>query len=123
MTEPSLRLDKWLWYARFFKTRAQSTRACNGAKVRIAGEIVSKAHQKIRTGEVLTFSQGRHIRVVRVMALAERRGPAVEARLLYDDLKPPNRESGLPLEGARSWDAGRPTKRDRRAIDKLRGDR
>ncbi len=122
MTEPSLRLDKWLWYARFFKTRALATRVCNGAKVRIAGEIVSKAHQKIRPGDVLTFSQGRHILVVRVMALAERRGPAVEARLLYDDLKPPSRESRLPPEGVRPRGAGRPTKRDRRAMAKLRGD-
>ncbi len=122
MTEPSLRLDKWLWYARFFKTRALATRACKGAKVRIGGEIVSKAHQQIRPGDVLTFPQGRHIRVVRIVALAERRGPAVEARLLYDDLKPPSPESRLPPDEGRSRGAGRPTKRDRRAMDKLRRD-
>lgn len=122
MTEPSLRLDKWLWYARFFKTRSLATQVCNSGKLRVGGEIVSKAHQKVRPGDVLTFPQGRHIRVVRVVALAARRGPAVEARVLYEDLKPPSRQSRLPQLAPREPGSGRPTKRERRAVDSLHGE-
>jgi len=114
------RLDKWLWHARFFKTRSLATRLCNAGRLRIGGEIVAKAHHTVRPGDVLTFPQGRHVRVVRVSALAERRGPASEAQQLYDDLKPPSRESRLPGPAARPPGGGRPTKRERRALDRLR---
>lgn len=124
MSEPSLRLDKWLWYARFFKTRSIASGVCNAGHLRTGGEVVSKAHHKVRVGDVLTFPQGRHIRVVKVLALATRRGPAAEAQRLYEDLNPPSRESRLPREAARAPirlpGAGRPTKRDRRLLDKLR---
>lgn len=123
MSEPSLRLDKWLWYARFFKTRSIASGVCNAGRLRVGGDIVSKAHHKVRVGDVLTFPQGRHIRVVRVLALANRRGPAPEAQSLYEDLNPPSRESRLPREAAqvplRDAGAGRPTKRERRLLEKL----
>lgn len=122
MTEPTLRLDKWLWYARFFKTRSLASRVCNSGKLRIGGEIVSKAHQKVRPGDVLTFPQGRHIRVIRIVGLGRRRGPATEARLLYEDLKPPRPESRLPQLAPREPGSGRPTKRERRALDDLHGE-
>ena len=126
MSEPSLRLDKWLWYARFFKTRSLASGACNDGQLRVGGEIVSKAHQKVRIGDVLTFRQGRHIRVVKVLALGSRRGPAAEAQALYEDLNPPSRESRLPREAApalrRAPGAGRPTKRDRRCLERLHGE-
>jgi len=86
MTEESIRLDKWLWQARFFKTRALASKLCAAGRVRIDGEKVTKAHAAIRPGHVLTFPQAREIRVVRVIALGTRRGPAVEAQTLYDDL-------------------------------------
>jgi ribosome-associated heat shock protein Hsp15 len=86
MTEESIRLDKWLWQARFFKTRALASKICAAGRVRIDGEKVTKAHAAIRPGHVLTFPQARDIRVVRVIALGTRRGPAVEAQTLYDDL-------------------------------------
>ena len=122
MTEPSDRLDKWLWHARFFKTRSLATKACNAGKVRISGGAVSKAHHKVKPDDVLTFSQGRHIRVIKVLVLGARRGPAAEARLLYEDLKPPTAEGRMPAKAApRHRGAGRPTKRDRRELDKLRG--
>lgn len=126
MSEPSLRLDKWLWYARFFKTRSLASEVCNAGQLRVGGGIVSKAHQKVRVGDILTFPQGRHIRVVKVLALATRRGPAPEAQALYEDLNPPSRESRLPREAAqgprRAAGAGRPTKRDRRLMDRLHGE-
>ena len=126
MNEPSLRLDKWLWYARFFKTRSIASGVCNAGQLRVGGGIVSKAHQKVRVGDVLTFPQGRHIRVIKVLALATRRGPAAEAQTLYEDLNPPSPESRLPRDAARSAQrapgAGRPTKRDRRLLEKLHGE-
>ena len=128
MTGEALRADKWLWYARFFKTRSLATKACNAGKLRISGEVVSKAHHKVKPDDVLTFAQGRHVRVVKVLALAVRRGPADEAQALYEDLKPPSAESRLPKiagvrpPGTRSPGAGRPTKQERRALDRLRRD-
>ena len=125
MTEPALRVDKWLWYARFFKTRSLATKVCNAGKLRISSELVSKAHHKVNPGDVLTFTQSRHVRVIKVVSLATRRGPAAEAQALYEDLKPPSPEARLPRtahaqpRANRPPGAGRPTKRDRRALDKL----
>ena len=96
-TQAESRLDKWLWHARFFRTRAAAQKVCEAARVRLNGNRVSKAHQPVRPGDVLTFSQGRTVRVVRITALAERRGPAATAQTLYEDLSPdaPN----VPLAG------------------------
>lgn len=107
------RLDKWLWQARFFKTRSLAARICAAGTVRIDGKPTLKAHAAIRPGQVLTFVQGRHIRVIEILALAERRGPAGQAQLLYRDLQPPTPEAALPEAGPR------PTKRDRRALQRL----
>ncbi len=121
--EDALRADKWLWYARFFKTRSLATKICNAGRLRVSGEVVSKAHHRIKPGDVLTFSQGRHVRVIRVCVHATRRGPAAEAQALYEDLKPPSQEARLPRESAaRAPGAGRPTKKDRRTLARLRED-
>jgi ribosome-associated heat shock protein Hsp15 len=129
MTEAadSLRVDKWLFHARFFKSRTLAARMCEAGGLRIDGEKVSKSHYKVKAGEVLTFSQGPYIRVVKVLALGKRRGPAAEAQALYEDLNPPERQKRLPKGAApatpkRAPGAGRPTKRERRQLDKLRGD-
>ena len=82
------RLDKGLWSARFFKSRTGAAALCAAGKIRMSGRVISKAHVTVRVGDVLTFPLGRHIRVVKVMALAHRRGPATEARALYEDLNP-----------------------------------
>jgi ribosome-associated heat shock protein Hsp15 len=82
------RIDKWLWCARFFKSRTLAASACSDGRVRVSGQAVKKAHHPVKPGDVLTFPQGPHIRVVRVAALAQRRGPAPEARGLYEDLAP-----------------------------------
>lgn len=87
--EPRLRLDKWLWFARFFRSRALAAEAAAAGAVRLNGQRVAKPAQPVGPGDTLTFAQGRRIRVIRVRALAARRGPAPEARLLYDDLDPP----------------------------------
>ena len=126
MSEDGLRLDKWLWYARFFKSRSLATKVCGTGKVRVDGTPVSKPHHQLRPGNVLTFPQGRHIRVVKVLALGQRRGPAPEAQGLYEDLKPPEAANRLPPEARlrpaqpnRAQGAGRPTKKERRALAKL----
>jgi ribosome-associated heat shock protein Hsp15 len=82
----TIRLDKWLWQARFYKTRSIAAKLCASGRVRVDGIVVRKAHYAIRPGLVLTFPQARTIRVVRVMALGHRRGPAPEARALYENL-------------------------------------
>ncbi len=121
MSDERLRLDKWLWYARFFGTRSLATRLCAAGRVRINREVVSKTHAAVKPGDVLTFPQARRIRVVKVLALAARRGPAVEARTLYEDLAPAGAGTGAASSAApRPRGAGRPTKADRRAIDRLR---
>lgn len=89
MSEGGLRLDNWLVRARFFKSRTQASKLCAAGMVRVNRRRVAKAHVPVRPGDVLTFPHGRHIRVVRVLALPERRGPAAEARSLYEDLVPP----------------------------------
>jgi ribosome-associated heat shock protein Hsp15 len=118
--EDGRRLDKWLWFARFCKSRTLASKLCAAGKVRIGGELVHKAHYLVRTGDVLTFPQGPHIRVVRVMQLGVRRGPATEARTLYEDLDPPAPREPAVLQ--REPGTGRPTKAERRAFERLRGE-
>ena len=81
------RLDKWLWYARFFKTRGLAQKACENGRIRVNGRRITKAHRAVGPGDVLTFVQGRVVRIVRILAVAERRGPAPEARLLYEEIE------------------------------------
>ena len=124
LDQPAIRIDKWLWFARFFKTRSLATKLCAGNKVRINSKIVSKSSASVRPSDVLTFPQADRIRVVQVIALASRRGPASEAWALYEDLSPPPPRHRPPDKIApRGSGSGRPTKADRRALDRLRNDR
>jgi ribosome-associated heat shock protein Hsp15 len=91
MTEGAIRLDKWLWQARFLKSRSLAAALVSEGRVRVNGERAAKPARTIVPGDVLTFPQGGHIRVVRVVATGERRGPAAEAQSLYDDLEAPER--------------------------------
>ena len=118
----TLRLDKWLWYARFCKTRSLATSICRHGDVRLNKVPVRKSNHGVRIGDVLTFAQGPRIRVIRIAGLGARRGPAAEAQALYEDISPPMppREKRVPISGVREAGAGRPTKRERRAIDRLR---
>lgn len=86
---PGLRLDKWLWQARFFKSRAVAAELIEAGHVRVNGTRISRPGRDISAGDVLTFPQGPRIRVVRILALGQRRGPATEAQALYFDLEPP----------------------------------
>lgn len=86
---PTLRIDKWLWQARFFKSRSLAAEFAEDGHLRINGQPTRKAGHAVATGDVLTFPLGDRIRVIRVRALGYRRGPATEAETLYDDLDAP----------------------------------
>ena len=104
-----IRADKWLFHARFFKTRALAARTISAGHLRIDGARAAKPAQMIRPGVVLTFVQARRVRVVRVEAMSRRRGPAPEAAGLYTDLTPPD-----PAPPAPGHDGGgRPNRKQR----------
>jgi ribosome-associated heat shock protein Hsp15 len=85
MAEPErLRLDKWLWCARFYKTRSLAAAACESGHLRINGFRVEKPGREVRPGDVLTVPHGREVLVIRMLSGATRRGPASEARTLYE---------------------------------------
>ena len=93
-----LRLDKWLWFARFFKTRSLSAARVAAGDVRVNGERVTKRATTIQAGDVLTFAIGDNVRVIEVIAIGTRRGPAPEAQALYNDMspEPAPRETRVP---------------------------
>jgi len=115
-----VRIDKWLWAARFFKSRTLAAAACAGGKVDVNDHAV-KASRAVRPGDHLTIGQPRIRRIIRVVALADRRGSGADAARLYEDLTPPPppRELRTPPPGYRPPGAGRPTKRERRLVDRL----
>ena len=121
-----LRIDKWLWAARFFRTRSLAAQAVEGGRVRVGGEGVKPA-RALKVGDALTVHVGEQEWVVEVRALSARRGPAAEARTLYieDEASCARRAA---IIAARKLEAdpglgvrGRPTKRDRRMLRKLTG--
>ena len=118
MSEERIRLDKWLWQARFFKSRSLAAACVSGGHARVNGQHVSKASRAVGPGDVLTFPQGRLVRVVKVTACGTRRGPAPEAQGLYEDLSPPEAQEkkDVPPIQRMSGNA-RPTKKDRRKLD------
>lgn len=96
--QEKIRLDKWLWHARFVKTRSRATQLCSEGRIRIDGTVIDKPAVIVRPGQVLTFILGRHVRVIEVLAVGARRGPAIEARALYRDLAPPASDTALPRD-------------------------
>jgi ribosome-associated heat shock protein Hsp15 len=121
-----VRIDKWLWAARFYKTRSLASEAVAGGKVEVNGERAKPA-KLLRPGDEVRCRQGPYEFVLLVRALAERRGPASAAALLYEE-RPESRATRERVTeqlrlGASAWsyqEKGRPTKRDRRALDRFR---
>ena len=124
----TLRLDRWLWHARVFKTKAAAARAVadDGVRVTRTGQTqrCEKPAYGVRVGDVLALNRGRRTLVLEVMALGARRGPSEEARALYADHSPPPppREERPPVVFIRDEGAGRPTKKERRDLDAARRD-
>ncbi|MFQ5527890.1 MAG: RNA-binding S4 domain-containing protein [Thermoanaerobaculia bacterium] len=124
----TVRLDKWLQVARVFKTRSQATRACGAGRVRV-NDTVAKAHRSLALGDRVEVTLRGYGRVLEVRELRDRPLPRAEAPRVFEDLTPPEialparrargpaRSEGLP---EREPGQGRPTKRDRRRLDRLR---
>jgi len=118
---PKLRLDKWLWQARFFKTRSLAAKQISSGHVRVNGTRAGKPAFAVTPGDVLTFVQARDIRVVEIMALGTRRGPAPEAQALYLDKTEKPKPPKTPQATNPRYDGkGRPDKRQRRALGRVR---
>jgi ribosome-associated heat shock protein Hsp15 len=119
-TLESVRADKWLWAARLFKTRSLAAAACAGGKVE-ANDQAAKAARLLRAGDLVRVTLPGGKRILKIVALSERRGPASAARALYEDLTPPAPPRiRVAPPGYRQPGAGRPTKRERRRLDRLR---
>ncbi len=120
----SQRIDKWLWCARLFKTRTLAAKIVSAGGVRLtrASETtrVEKPSAMIRIGDQVAFMIGDRLKVIEVQACALRRGPASEAQILYADRSPPKELDPAASDG-RGKGAGRPTKKERRAVDRLKG--
>ena len=114
----TMRADKWLWHARFFKTRGLAAKVISGGHLRVNADKVHKPAQSVRLGDVLTFPQARRIRVVKIVALSDRRGPAPEAQALYEDMSPetPSAPRNPGFDGK-----GRPSGKDRRKAREFDG--
>ena len=132
----SQRLDKWLWFARIAKSRTLAAALVSSGKIRVNRTRAQKPSQLVKIGDVITAGTARDVRIVRVKAPGVRRGPPAEAQNLYEELTPPSshpRSSGRAAgtgngataegheAGTRAPGTGRPTKRDRRLIDWLKG--
>ena len=117
------RIDKWLFFSRAVKSRSLAAKLAQMGRVRINGEKTNQAADSVKPGDVLTITLDRRILVYKVLLPGSRRGPADEARLLYEDLSPAPapKDPALPdaLAPVRDAGSGRPTKRERRQIDKL----
>jgi len=121
-----VRIDKWLWAARFFKTRSIAARACELGRVESNG-VVAKPAREVRTGDRLRITTASGVFDIEVLELSALRGPAAAAQQLYREsagsrearLKAAEERKALPHQGP--FGDGRPSKRDRRAIDRIRG--
>lgn len=135
--EPSAaqRIDQWLWFARIVKSRTLAQTLVAGGKVRLNRTKIDKPSTAVKPGDVLTLSLGPRVRILEILGIGKRRGPAPEAQRLFRDLTDPGAASApgstklgssdetrvAPLLAVRPDGSGRPTKRERRQIEKLRG--
>jgi ribosome-associated heat shock protein Hsp15 len=126
MTEPAgarQRIDKWLFFARIVKSRTLAAKLASAGRIRVNRIKIDQPARQIAPGDVLTISLDRRILVLRVIDGGTRRGPATEARQLYEDLTPPAPPRGEPAAmpvATREPGSGRPTKKQRRATDKFK---
>ena len=118
------RIDKWLWHARVVRRRSAAAALAASGHVRVNGQRVDAPSRAVRAGDVVTVALDRAVHVLRVLGFAERRGSADEARTLRESLAPASGDpvAPVPPSAVRNSGAGRPTKRDRRAIERLLGD-
>lgn len=130
----SQRIDQWLWFARIVKSRTLGQALIGRGKVRVNRARIAKSSLTVKSGDVVTISLGPRVRVLQIAGIGVRRGPAAEAAALYVELTPPQGETTTQAKdgtaskstalasAVREAGAGRPTKRDRRAITRLKGE-
>ena len=121
MTE-KIRLDTWLWYARFYKSRSLSAKAILSGKLRVNSNKIIKPASKVKINDVLTINHINMVRIIQVQSLGSRRGPASEAQKLYNDLSGDMIEASKiksVSEKSKKETNKRPTKKDRRILDKI----
>ncbi len=129
----SQRLDKWLWFVRAIKSRTQATGLVSDGKVRVNAQRVTKPSHALKPGDVVTVNVRGHIRVLKMLAPGVRRGPPAEAQTLYEEVShlppagsvispetPAAHTQSTKSPAIRDPGQGRPTKRDRRQLDRLR---
>ena len=126
VAEGRQRIDKWLFFSRATKSRSLAAKLVVAGRVRINRDKAAQASDLVKPGDVLTITLDRRIFVWKVLGAGVRRGPAEEARTLYEDMSPPPTPKGEALPDAipalREAGSGRPTKRERRQTDRLLGD-
>ncbi|RWN58903.1 RNA-binding S4 domain-containing protein [Mesorhizobium sp.] len=126
VTDARQRIDKWLFFSRAVKSRSLAAKLVVAGRVRINRDKAAQASDLVRLGDVLTITLERRIFVWKVLGTGSRRGPAEEARLLYEDISPPPAPKGEAVRDAipalRNAGSGRPTKKERRETDRLFGD-
>jgi ribosome-associated heat shock protein Hsp15 len=120
LAEDRQRIDKWLSHARVVRTRSAAAALAASGHVRVNGQRIDAASRPVRAGDVVTVALDRTVRIMKVTGFADRRGDADAARVLYEDLTPrappPEPAAAAP---ERERGSGRPTKRERRALDRL----
>lgn len=127
MSDERQRIDKWLWHARVVRTRSAAAELAASGHVRLNGARVAAPAKPVRAGDVVTIALDARVRVLKVIGFAPRRGGAAEGQALYEDLAPP---SAAPVAAdpevapvaRRNPGRGRPTKHERRAIDRFTRD-
>lgn len=121
-TSERQRVDKWLCFSRIVKTRTLAGELVTTGKLRINSTKIPKASHAVKADDVLTFTHAGRVRIIKILAIGKRRGPAPEAQALYEDMSPPvERPDGVskPLDPAqRESGAGRPTKKERKDMEK-----
>jgi len=131
----SQRLDKWLWYARVAKTRTLAAGLVTAGRIRVNKVRCDKPSQSVKPGDVVTATARPHVRVLKIVRIGTRRGPPAEAETLFEELTPARLTPKAPGESSASAGAeagnvrtaerlagsGRPTKRERRETDRLKG--
>jgi ribosome-associated heat shock protein Hsp15 len=125
LTDDRQRIDKWLWHARIVRTRSAAAALAASGHVRLNGARITAASKPVKHGDVVTVALDARVRVLKVTGFAPRRGAAEQGRALYEDMAPPAAPAPSPEEPApahRDPGSGRPTKRERRAIERFTRD-
>lgn len=123
MSGDGQRIDRWLWHARVVRTRTLAAGLAESGHVRVNGQRIKAPARMVRDGDVLTIALRDSVKILRVCGFVERRGSAGDAIHLYKDLSepvPPRSAPPPPNAPGRDPGSGRPTKRDRRALDRMR---